>query len=162
MHPASCAVVLQCGWCPVVCCWTTQLRGAANSRPSVRGRRRSFLLDTFQNVTIDHSQADVINNTYTDRLMARITAGMEAGGGFPLQSVPFVNAALFKEQLSRQRFRITQSKPKVLVHCSRFCSLLWNAMSFKTYHWNFTIKIHISKSDLFFNSVTNEIFFIFY
>jgi len=90
-----------------------QLRGAANARPSVRGRRRGFLLDTFQNVTIDHSQADVINNTYTDRLTARITAGMDAGGGFLLQSVPFVNAALFKEQLSRQRFRITQTEPRV-------------------------------------------------
>jgi len=67
----------------------------------------------YQNVTIDHSQADVINNTYTDRLMARISAGMETSGGFPLQSVPFVNAALFREQLSHQRFRITQTEPKV-------------------------------------------------
>ena len=79
----------------------------------MRGRRRGFLLDSFQNVTIDHSQADVINNTYTDRLTARITAGVDTGGRFPLQSVPFVNAALFKEQLSRQRFRITQTDPRV-------------------------------------------------
>ena len=79
----------------------------------MRGRRRGFLLDSYQNVTIDHSQADIINNTYTDRLTASIMAGMESGAGFPLQSVPFVNAALFKEQLSRQRFRITQGEPKV-------------------------------------------------
>ena len=92
----------------------TQMRGGASARPSVRGRRRSFLLDNCQNVTIDHSQADVINNTYTDALTACIAAGMQSGGGFPLQSVPFVNAALFKEQLSRQRYRITQSEPKVI------------------------------------------------
>jgi len=90
------------------------MRGAANARPNVRGRRRGFILDSYQNVTIDHSQADVVNNTYTERLTARIMAGMESGGGFPLQSVPLVNAALFKEQLSRQRFRITQTEPKVL------------------------------------------------
>ena len=85
----------------------------------MRGRRRGFILDTCQNVTIDHSQADIVNNAYTERLTARIMAGMEAGAGFPLQSVPFVNAALFKEQLSRQRFRITQTEPKV------FHALYW-------------------------------------
>lgn len=91
-----------------------KLRSGANARPSVRGRRRGFLLDSCQNVTIDHSQADVINNTYTDALVACIAAGMQSGGGFPLQSVPFVNAALFKEQLSRQRFRITQTEPRTI------------------------------------------------
>ena len=91
-----------------------QMRGGANARPTVRGRRRGFLLDSCQNVTIDHSQADVINNTYTDALMACITTGMQSGAGFPLQSVPFVNAALFKEQLSRQKFRITQTEPRVI------------------------------------------------
>jgi len=91
-----------------------QLRGGMNARPSVRGRRRSFLLDSCQNVTIDHSEADVINNTYTDALTACIATGMQSGGGFPLQSVPFVNAALFKEQLSRQRYRITQTEPRVI------------------------------------------------
>lgn len=75
----------------------------------MRGRRSTADLRQ-QHVTIDHSLDDVSSNSYSESLQ-RLLAVRKSESSFPVQSMPSLNAALFKEQLCKQRYRVADVEP---------------------------------------------------